>query len=97
VFTALSSDLSHGALQILGMNELEHRCAKDFLLRIAEGGFPSWIHLLEIAISGDYTCQIWDEVEEEFKVRLGFDCKQVLAFPSSRHPARVVVGASLAT
>ncbi len=51
------------------MNELEHRGAEQFLLRIAKRGFPRGIQFLEVAIRRNDTCQIRDEVEELFKSR----------------------------
>src|SRR6478735_4520720 len=59
------------------MNELEHRGAKYFLTRVAEGGFPSRVHLFEVAIRRNDTSQIRYQVEEPFKVTLRL-CRELV-------------------
>ena len=59
------------------MDKLEHGSPKHFLARVTEGGFPSRIHLFEVAIRGDDTSQIRYKVEESFKVALRSGRKRV--------------------
>src|SRR6478672_2297964 len=55
------------------MNELEHRRPEYFLACIAECGFPSWIHFLEVSICRDNARQIRYQVEEPFEVAIRLD------------------------
>lgn len=98
VLRALFRDLAQGALDILGMDEVEHGRLKYFLHSEAEFDFPSRIYLLEVAISGDNTGQIGYQVEESFKVtmRLGSQYGCALAFGEVKtdagHPERETEG-----
>src|SRR5690242_10810068 len=59
------------------MNKLEHGRVQYFLTRVAESGFPSRIHLFEVAIRRDNTSQIRYKVEEPFKVTLRL-CRELV-------------------